>query len=685
MNPVLQNVLSRLQGVRKDGRGWKALCPAHNDRKPSLKVDEGEGGKVLVKCFAGCRTEDIVAAIGLNMSNLYPEPERKRNQAGPGEVIAAYDYKDASGKLLFQVCRTADKRFFQRRPDGKGGWVNGLGDIKPVLYRLPELFEAVKRGETVFIPEGEKDCDNLARLGLAATTAPMGAGKWRDYYSGWLKGANVVILPDNDEPGRKHAQQVANSLYGKTGSVKVLELPSLPEKGDVSDWLAAGGTKEELLRLAEEVLGWEPANKPRPVIVRLAEVEPEEVAWLWEPYIPLGKLTILEGDPGVGKTWLALQLAAIVSRGAPFPGPDGVPKERREPANVVYLSAEDGLADTLRPRLDKAGADVSRVFALTGWEGVDPETGQKKAGSITLAALDVIEAALRQVKPALVVVDPIQAYMGAGVDMHRANEVRPVLAGLAALAERYKCAALCIRHLGKSQQDRAIYRGLGSIDFAAAARSILLVGQHPEDERKRVLAQSKNSLAAKGASIAFELREDGFFWCGVANVTAEALLAPAKSEEEKSAVDEAADFLREALADGPRPAKEVIKEAGSLGINEKSLRRAMDMGKVPVGKRRINTGTRGSGFWEWYLQDGQDGHLEESPLNTSFVHLEKSPGSLDTQRFLQDGQEKQLSILNKTSNDKGLRAFLQDGQAEPLEKKLQDGQGGHLNIEVFEI
>ena len=685
MNEALSNVLSRLKGVKRCGNGWQAFCPAHNDRKPSLKVDEGEGGKVLVKCFAGCRTEDIVAAIGLNMSNLYPEPERKRNQAGPGEVIAAYDYKDASGKLLFQVCRTADKRFFQRRPDGKGGWVNGLGDIKPVLYRLPELFEAVKRGETVFIPEGEKDCDNLARLGLAATTSPMGAGKWRDYYSEWLKGANVVILPDNDEPGRKHAQQVAQSLHGKAKSIKILELPGLPPKGDVSDWLAAGGTKEELLRLAEEALGWEPANKPRPVIVRLAEVEPEEVAWLWEPYIPLGKLTILEGDPGVGKTWLALQLAAIVSRGAPFPGPDGVPKERREPANVVYLSAEDGLADTLRPRLDKAGADVSRVFALTGWEGVDPETGQKKAGSITLAALDVIEAALRQVKPALVVVDPIQAYMGAGVDMHRANEVRPVLAGLAALAERYKCAALCIRHLGKSQQDRAIYRGLGSIDFAAAARSILLVGQHPEDERKRVLAQSKNSLAAKGASIAFELREDGFFWCGVANVTAEALLAPAKSEEEKSAVDEAADFLREALADGPRPAKEVIKEAGSLGINEKSLRRAMDMGKVPVGKRRINTGTRGSGFWEWYLQDGQDGHLEESPLNTSFVHLEKSPGSLDTQEILQHGQEKTLSILKKASNDKGLKPFLQDGQNEPLEGNLQDGQDGHLNIEVFEI
>jgi putative DNA primase/helicase len=131
MNPVLQNVLSRLRGVRKDGKGWKALCPAHDDRKPSLKVDEAEDGKVLLKCFAGCGTEDIIAAIGLKMSDLYPEP--KQRPVDPGRVVATYDYRDASGKLLFQVCRTADKRFFQRRPDGKGGWVNGLGDVKPVL------------------------------------------------------------------------------------------------------------------------------------------------------------------------------------------------------------------------------------------------------------------------------------------------------------------------------------------------------------------------------------------------------------------------------------------------------------------------------------------------------------------------------------------------------------------------
>jgi len=256
MNQAMNSILSRLRGVRKDGKGWKALCPAHDDRKPSLKIDIGKDGRILLKCFAGCETEAIVKAIGLEMSNLFPSGDDEKTPKR--QVAAVYNYRDENGNLLYQVCRTEPKGFFQRRPDGKGGWINGLGDVKPVPYRLPELLQAVQRGETVFIPEGEKDVDNLARLGLTATTSPMGAGKWRDYYSDWLAGANVVILPDNDEPGRKHAQQVANSLYGKTGSVKVLELPSLPEKGDVSDWLATGGTKEELLRLAAEAPEWRP-------------------------------------------------------------------------------------------------------------------------------------------------------------------------------------------------------------------------------------------------------------------------------------------------------------------------------------------------------------------------------------------------------------------------------------------
>lgn len=252
--------LSLLKGVKPCGNGYQAHCPAHDDKKQSLHVSEGEDGKILAHCHAGCSINDICQALGIELKDLFPQ-KLKVHAGGKSPIVAAYNYCDANRNLLFQVCRTADKRFFQRRPDGKGGWLNGLGGIQPVLYRLPEVLQALKQGETIFIPEGEKDVDNLARLGLAAATSPMGAGKWRKDYSDWLKDANVVILPDNDEPGRKHAQQAAKSLYGKAASVKVLELPGLPEKGDISDWLAAGGTREELLELAAEAPEWEPEQE----------------------------------------------------------------------------------------------------------------------------------------------------------------------------------------------------------------------------------------------------------------------------------------------------------------------------------------------------------------------------------------------------------------------------------------
>jgi len=265
MNPALANVLSRLKGVKPCGNGWQAHCPAHDDRKPSLRISEGEDGRVLLYCYAGCKTKDICRSLGLELKDLFPgstlKPKKLKRQKKQPEILTTYDYLDENGELIFQVVRTKPKNFFQRRPDGKGGWINGLGNVKPVLYRLPELLQAVKNGETIFVCEGEKDCDRLAELGLVATTNPMGAGKWREYFSDWLKDANVVILPDNDEPGRKHAQQVAQSLFGKAKSVKVLELPDLPPKGDVSDWLSGGGTKEELLRLAQEAPEWEPPKQ----------------------------------------------------------------------------------------------------------------------------------------------------------------------------------------------------------------------------------------------------------------------------------------------------------------------------------------------------------------------------------------------------------------------------------------
>jgi 5S rRNA maturation endonuclease (ribonuclease M5) len=242
-------LLSRLQGIRKTTAGWDALCPAHDDHEPSLGIAVGDDGTVLLKCRShGCSAGAICQAVGLTLRDLFPSQNGKPKM----NIIAEYKYVDANGRLLYQVVRLDPKDFRQRRPDpkSKGGWTWNLKGVQRVLYRLPQVRKAVIGGQTVFVVEGEKDADNLARLGLAATTNPGGAGKWSRDYSEALRGANVVVLPDNDEPGQQHAAKVARSLRGKAASVRVVNLPDLPPKGDVSDWLAAGGTREQLESLA---------------------------------------------------------------------------------------------------------------------------------------------------------------------------------------------------------------------------------------------------------------------------------------------------------------------------------------------------------------------------------------------------------------------------------------------------
>lgn len=374
----------------------------------------------------------------------------------------------------------------------------------------------------------------------------------------------------------------------------------------------------------------------RPDLVRLSDVTPEEVSWLWYPYIPAGKLTLLEGDPQVGKTWLALQLAALVSTGDPFPDParKGAPGPRRPPANVVYMTAEDGLGDTLRPRLEACGADVNRIYALRGRLQRDEETGEEIERPIWLSNLEELRQVMEEVRPALVVVDPLQAYLGERVDMHRANEVRPILSGVARLAEEYGCAVLLVRHLGKSPQDRPIYRGLGSIDFAAAARSILLAGIQ-EDTGARILAHTKSSLAEAGPSMAYAIRGGRFYWEGISDVTAAALLAPAPDPEEKSAVEEAADWLRDALEDGPMPSKVLIKEAKASGIAEITLRRAKERLGVRALRQSAAGQGRGRGEWVWIL-DSQDDDVSKGTPDDHLDHLDQTPTGTDFPGTVQD-------------------------------------------------
>jgi len=194
----------------------------------------------------------------------------------PKEIF--YDYKDEQGKLLFQVVRvqfSTDKHIYQRHFNQKGEWVNNLRGVRRVIYRLPEVLEAVKNGTTVFVVEGEKDVETLFEWGIVATTSPMGAGKWQDEYSRYLCGADVVIIPDNDEPGRKHAEKVARSLYGIARSVKVIKLPVWREHEDVTDWKERyGGTKELLMKIVNGTPEYVP-SKPKQVVPKIPDEIPE--------------------------------------------------------------------------------------------------------------------------------------------------------------------------------------------------------------------------------------------------------------------------------------------------------------------------------------------------------------------------------------------------------------------------
>src|SRR5579862_1246174 len=252
-------MFKRLQKLRetKPGREWTTLCPAHDDQNPSLSISFKEG-RLLLFCHA-CHAEQdaILAVLGLDWRCLMPlkppdhstAPKNGKHGQQRGQIVATYDYTDESGTLLFQVLRYDPKRFVQRAPDGDGGWNYKLDGARRVLYRLPELLADIHTGRTIYLPEGEQDVDNLRVLGFAATCNSGGSGKWLPEYTETLQGADVVILPDNDKPGRAHRDLVAKLLQGAAARVRVLELPGLPEKGDVSDWIKAGGTREELQQM----------------------------------------------------------------------------------------------------------------------------------------------------------------------------------------------------------------------------------------------------------------------------------------------------------------------------------------------------------------------------------------------------------------------------------------------------
>lgn len=319
-------------------------------------------------------------------------------------------------------------------------------------------------------------------------------------------------------------------------------------------------------------------SKPETVkIIRMSDVELTPVEWLWKPYLPFGKLSVLQGNPGEGKTYFAMHLAAACTNGKLLPN-----MERVEPFNVIYQTAEDGLGDTVKPRLIEAGADLDRVLVI------DDSDVQ-----LTLSD-ERIEKAIVENNVRLVIIDPIQAYLGADVDMNRANEVRPIFMRLGQVAQRTGCAILLIGHLNKAAGMQSLQRGLGSIDIAAAVRSVMFIGKLKHDPTMRILTHEKSSLAPPGVSLAFSLGDEGGFrWVGEYDITADEMLSGIEPQRETK-TQQAKDLICALLAEGKQVLSEDIDKAAlERGIPGRTVRDAKrELGdalksKIVEGRKKV--------------------------------------------------------------------------------------------------
>lgn len=312
-------------------------------------------------------------------------------------------------------------------------------------------------------------------------------------------------------------------------------------------------------------------------MIRMSEVQSQEIEWLWYPFIPYGKLTIIQGDPGDGKTTLVLNIAAKLSNGEPL----DKNMEIKESINIIYQTAEDGLADTVKPRLELAGADCEKIIVI-----------DESDKSLSMAD-ERLEEAIVRTGARLLILDPIQAYLGGGMDMNRANEARDMTKKLGALAEKTKCAIILIGHMNKASGNKAAYRGMGSIDFFAVARSVLLVGRVEGEPDIRAVVQIKNNLAALGHPKAFALSEDGFQWLGDYEITVEEILGGIAPKANK--MEQAKQMLRE-LAETQNMvlSNEIFDRADESGISKRTLENAKkDMG---IRAKKINNS------WYWNLE-----------------------------------------------------------------------------------
>ena len=523
---TLLEVLSRLKGVQGHGGQYMAKCPVHGDRKASLSVGVGNDGRILIKCQAGCATEDVVEAMGLTMKDLFVE--LKPGVAFPSydapksversPVVATYTYPSGAQKL-----RRADKSFVWRKPDGNGGWTWNRKGVPHELYVAGALTGAV------FVAEGEKDANTLHVLGYNAVSGADGAGpgKWRKEYTEQLRGLHVCVFQDNDQVGKDYAAETCSALHGVAASVRLLDLaevwPEIPEHGDVSDMVAALGKERAVEQIGQLVAGaaeWTPTEtstekaKPR-TAKSAAEFKDANTKFLWYPYLPIGDYSVMMADGGTGKTILCCGIASVLSNGKLFPGEELF----RNPQDTLIISAED-TGEVLKGRLKKSGADLNRIKIIDCRDSV---------GMSISEGYEEFRATIQKCAPSLVIVDPWHAFLGEKVDISRVNAVRPLLQKLANIAKECSCAMILVSHVNKrAQGENANNAATGSTDFINAARSAFRVIFDGVDDDCRIMVHTKTNYAPYGQSIKYKIDDGGVTWVGFSEITRSTLEAAAR-------------------------------------------------------------------------------------------------------------------------------------------------------------
>ena len=651
MRSPVENLLSRLEGVVRGRENNSARCPAHEDQHASLSIREAASGSVLVKCHAGCSYSEIMAAVGLSAMDGFPKTngsasgpftleELSRQRRLPVDFLRSLGLT-SSGSCIRVPYFQADGKQARpqlRWPGGEQKW--GRPDSLPIIpYGLSRL-----DSDEAALAEGSSDCWTLWHVGFPAVGIP-GASMHRKLEAEHIRRLRrIYIVREADDGGATFETNIRAKLntLGFRGEVLTVDMAGLGAKDPSALFLQdpdgfAGVWRQALEGARDEVLDEEPFVLPG---VLVSDVEREKVRWLWPGRLALGKLTIVDGDPGVGKSTLYLDLAARITRGGTWP--DGTPIH--EPGNVVIVTVEDAIADTIRPRLEEAGADVSRVLVI---QLIPEADGPGRVPSLP-EDTELIMKTAAAFGARLVVIDPLFAHLGAETNSYRDQDVRRALAPLSEAAERADVAVLVIRHLNKSGGGRALYRGGGSIGIIGAARIGLLVGEDPDSEGVCVLASTKNNLAARPDSLAFRVvssENDSdvavIHWEGTSALTADELCrAPAGP----SKIDDAECWLEKYLVFGPKPSADIFERGEEKGYSKNTLYRAKENLDIEAKKLDFDGG------WEWRLPTLPEGRFSQDEPKVLISKVEHLRGSSAGGDGADSSNLTELSLFNDSSD-----------------------------------